>query len=340
MQELTPINRRRSFARGLRHAVIIPWVGSALLLPAMSAVAKALPQIHVTSGTIVGETTADGEIHIFKGVPFAAPPVGPLRWRAPQQVQPWAGARTATAFGPTCIQRDEPPDSMQRRLFFTGSGELRSEDCLYLNVWAGANSGTKRPVIVWIYGGGFHGGMSSNPMIDGKALAREGVVVVSFNYRVGRFGFLALPELAEESPQHSSGNYGLLDQIAALQWVKNNIATFGGDPDNATVAGQSSGSISISYLMASPLAHGLFQRAIGESGASFGPPAHAAAVDAVQDLHSAEQSGIAFAHTLGVSTLAELRALSADAILAAPPFVKPVRLRVAGHRWVYVAAFA
>jgi para-nitrobenzyl esterase len=317
MQHRTPINDGRPFAPRLRRIAAVFCAGGALLLPAAFAVASTSPQVHVTGGEITGETT--GDVDIFKGIPFAAPPVGLLRWRAPQPVQSWTGVRTATAFGPTCIQHDEPADSMQRHLFFTGSGEPRSEDCLYLNVWSSANAEKKRPVIVWIYGGGFHGGMSSNPMIDGTALARQGVIVVSFNYRVGRFGFLALPELTGESPQKSSGNYGLLDQIAALQWVKKNIAAFGGDPDNVTVAGQSSGSISISYLMASPLAHGLFERAIGESGASFGPPSHNAAVDAVQDLHSAEQTGIAFEHSLKVSTLAQLRALSADAILNAPP---------------------
>jgi para-nitrobenzyl esterase len=292
-----------------------------LLMAAASALAAAPSlQVQITGGTIAGTTSPDGEIGIFKGVPFAAPPVGDLRWRAPQPVQEWNGVRSAAAFAPSCMQPlGPPPDSMQHHLFFTGSGEPHSEDCLYLNIWSGAAAGAKRPVIVWIYGGGFHGGMSSNPLTDGTQLARMGAVFVSINYRVWKFGFLALPELTRESEHHSSGNYGLLDQIAALEWVKKNIGAFGGDPDNVTVAGQSAGSISISYLMASPLAHGLFQRAIGESGASFGPRAPTAGVDVVQPLQDAERTGVAFAGSLGVSTLAQLRALPAETLLKAPP---------------------
>ena len=191
----------------------------------------------------------------FKGIPYAAPPVGPLRWRPPQPPTPWDGVRDALAFGAGCLsalENDPRPGP-------------RDEDCLYLNVWTAAKQADeKRPVMVWIHGGGFQFGSSANPATDGGALAAKGVVVVSFNYRLGVLGFLAHPDLDAEGP---SGNYGLQDQLAALRWVKANIADFGGDPDNVTVFGESAGAMAVGILMASPLAHGLFHKAIGESGA-------------------------------------------------------------------------
>jgi para-nitrobenzyl esterase len=210
-------------------------------------------RVKVTGGTIQGTVLED--MTVYKGIPFAAPPVGELRWKAPQSVVAWDGVRECTDFA---------PDPMQ------GNGEGNSEDCLYLNVWSPATSPkSKLPVMVWIYGGGFAGGGCSS--YDGAALARKGVVVVSVNYRVGRLGFLSLPELSAENPHGVSGNYGLLDQIAGLQWVQDNIARFGGDPAKVTIFGESAGGISVSMLCASPLAKGLFRGAISQSGGSFGP---------------------------------------------------------------------
>jgi len=224
-------------------------------------------QLKTADGVLEGAVSADGKVRTFKGIPYAAPPVGALRWKAPQPVVPWSGVRKAVDF---------PPRAMQGRIYddmvFHDTGP--SEDCLYLNLWMPANPPQARlPVMVWIHGGGFVAGASSEPRQDAGNLSKKGVLVVSMNYRMGVFGFLAHPALAQESGHHASGNYGLLDQLAALQWVKRNIATFGGDPDNVTVFGESAGSVSVCALMASPLAQGLFQRAIGESGAYFVPPA-------------------------------------------------------------------
>ena len=224
-----------------------------LLLGALIA-CQSRPQIVSTdAGTVSGTTNTAGDVRIFKGIPFAAPPVGPLRWREPQPVTPWTGVRRCMAFSPNPIQEN-------------GWG-VSSEDCLYLNVWTTkADSEVKKPVIVWIYGGGFTGGAGDGGWCDGEGMARKGVIFVTFNYRVGVLGFLAHPALSSESPNHVSGNYGILDQIAALRWVKRNIAAFGGDPANVTIAGESAGSCSVNTLIASPLARGLFRRAIAESG--------------------------------------------------------------------------
>lgn len=237
---------------------------------------------------------------VFKGIPFAAPPVGSLRWRAPEPPVAWAGVRKADRFSPTCMQKgaypeDSPPEPM-------------SEDCLYLNVWAplGARE-SPLPVMVWIHGGGLVNGSGSTPLYAGDVLSRRGVIVVTLNYRLGALGFLAHPDLTRESPRRVSGNYGLLDQLAALQWVKRNIAAFGGDPGNVTVFGQSSGSIAISALGASPLAKGLYRRAIGQSGGLLEP------LDAAPEfkLEGAEQVGSALARRLGAASLEALRALPA-----------------------------
>ena len=214
------------------------------------------------SGELVSETT---RVRSFKGIPYAAPPVGDLRWRAPQPAAPWQDALEAKDFSAHCWQPLSRPGS------FYGSGEIeRSEDCLYLNVWTAAETNdAKRPVMVWIHGGGLRTGSGASAWYDGSALAEKGVVLVTINYRLGPMGFLAHPELSAENQPASSGNYGILDQIAALEWVQSNIAAFGGDPGNVTIFGESAGSWSICYLVASPLAKGLLHRAIGESGGVF-----------------------------------------------------------------------
>ena len=271
----------------------LTWV---LIAAAQLTSAAVAQQVRTESGTISG-IHADG-LSVYKGIPFAAPPVGDLRWRPPVHAAPWTGTRKADAFAPACMQvgvsmPGETPPAV-------------SEDCLYLNVWTPAKSTTEHlPVIVWIYGGGYINGSAAMPLYWGDRLAQKGVIVVTIAYRLGPLGFLALPELTRESPHHSSGNYGLLDQIAALEWVQRNIAAFGGDPKCVTVAGQSSGAISVSILMASPLVKGLFQRAIGESGGLFEPVALAPKYM----LANAEHDGDKYATSLGAPSLKELRQL-------------------------------
>jgi para-nitrobenzyl esterase len=265
----------------------------------------ATAQVKTDSGTIDGTTSQDGRVRIYRGIPFAAPPVGELRWQAPRPAAPWQGGRKATAFGNRCMQAPVFSDMIFR--------DEVSEDCLYLNVWTPATQASERlPVMVWIYGGGFQAGSASEPRQDGEKLAGKGVVVVSFNYRLGVFGFFAHPELTRESGHNASGNYGLLDQVAALQWVKRNIAGFGGDPGNVTIFGESAGSFAVSALMASPLAQGLFHRAIGESGAFF--TARSGTL-APSTLAGSEASGLKFAESMGASTLAALREKPAADVL-------------------------
>ena len=236
-------------------------VGTAVLFLCAFATAFAFDNVVRTdAGLLAGGGT---DVRYFKGVPFAAPPVGKLRWMPPQPVTPWAGIRSAKEYGPICHQ---PPLLPYKQ----------SEDCLSLNVWTPAKTmDAKLPVMVWIHGGGFTIGASGQTAYDGEALAKQGVVLVSMNYRLGLFGFLAHPALSKESPYGASGNYGLMDQIAALQWVRGNIAAFGGDPGNVTIFGESAGGTSVCLLMVSPLAHGLFHRVISESAAwMFGPISH------------------------------------------------------------------
>ena len=260
-------------------------------------------KVKVEGGIISGVVNATGDVRIFKGIPFAAPPVGALRWRAPQPVKPWNGVRVCDHFGPSPMQGKPVPFSMWTKEFLIPDTPI-SEDCLYLNVWTGARaSAERRPVLVWIYGGGFSSGGAGCPIYDGEAMAQKGIIFVSINYRVGIFGFFAHPELTVESGHHASGNYGLMDQIAALRWVQHNIAAFGGDPGKVTIAGQSAGSMSVSCLVASPLAKGLFERAIGESGAMFGAPAA---------LGTAEVAGQKVLDALKVSSIAAARALPAE----------------------------
>ncbi|HXR47457.1 MAG TPA: carboxylesterase family protein [Candidatus Limnocylindrales bacterium] len=259
--------------------------------------------VRVQQGLVQG-TSEDG-LTVYKGIPFAAPPVGDLRWRSPQPAAKWDGVLQATKFAPGPIQSARPPSGM-------------SEDCLYLNVWTPAKSAKDRiPVLVWIYGGGFSSGATSDPMFNGTKLAQKGVVLVSIAYRVGQLGFLAHPELSAETTNHVSGNYGLLDQIAGLQWVQKNIATFGGDPKKVTIFGESVGGISVSMLCASPLAKGLFQGAISESGGSFGPPRPTTFPgENLKRLADAERGGEAYAKSAGVSFLAELRKIAPDKLPA------------------------
>jgi para-nitrobenzyl esterase len=272
----------------------------------LSAVQDEPAIIRVTGGLISGTQNQAGDVRIFRGIPFAAPPVGDFRWKAPQAVKPWAGVRRCDAFGPSPIQ-DVPAPFGPWSAEYLIPKEPISEDCLYLNVWTGATAAKPRPVLVWIYGGGFASGGSGVPIYDGAATAQKGIVFVSINYRVGALGFMAHPELTKESGTNASGNYGLMDQIAALQWVKQNIAAFGGDPNNVTIAGQSAGSMAVNCLVASPLAKNLFNKAIAESGANFARPN--------PSLQQAEESGQKFMQTLGVTSLAELRAKSASEIL-------------------------
>jgi para-nitrobenzyl esterase len=288
-------------------------VGAVLLTATTLQGASSKPHAKVDTGKLEGKS--DGTINAFLGIPYAAPPVGDLRWKPPARPAKWKGARKATDFGARCTQSRVYED-----MIFRDPGP--SEDCLYLNVWTPAKrTGGKLPVMVWVYGGGFVAGATSEPRQDGTNLAKENVVVVSMNYRLGVFGFFAYPELAKESGRNSAGNYGLLDQVAALEWVKRNIAAFGGDPGNVTIFGESAGSFSVSELMASPVAKGLFQRAIGESGGAFasqGLPFHT--------LAASSEAGAQFASdALGAKTLAELRALPAQKILETATATKTIR---------------
>ncbi len=256
-----------------------------------------------------GETTASG-VRVFRGIPFAAPPVGENRWRAPQPVEPWDGVRDASQFGNVCVQpRTEPRYVNIANM--DGSPPL-SEDCLYLNVWTPAESPDDRlPVMVYFYGGAFTDGAGSAPLYDGTALAERGAVVVTMNYRLGPFGFLAHPALTEEAEYKSSGNYGILDMVASLQWVQRNIAAFGGDPSNVTIFGQSAGAMAITSLMTSPLAEGLFHRAIAQSimGGAVSPNAPNATLEAQ------EQQGLRNAQAAGLETLEAMRALSTEEVV-------------------------
>ena len=281
-----------------------------LFAAAVSAFAAANDIVKLDSGQVAGIAGATSEIRIFKGIPFATPPVGNLRWRAPQAVAHWDSVRQADAFGPVCMQNSGG-----------GGGDQKvSEDCLYLNVWTGAKSaGEKRPVMVWIYGGGYNTGSGSQPDYDGEALAKKGAVVVTINYRLGVFGFFSYPELTRESDRRGAGNFGLLDSIAALQWVQKNIAAFGGDPKRVTIFGESAGAGLVANLMVSPQAKGLFHRAIGESSSWT-----TATIGKLNTLAEAEQAGVKYADGLGAKSLAELRAKPADQILKAGRGVGPI----------------
>jgi para-nitrobenzyl esterase len=278
---------------------------------AKPVIAPALTEAKTEGGMVSGVANSSGDITAFKGIPFAAPPVGDLRWKAPQPVKPWDGVKKCDAFGPSPMQAKPTPFMVYTSEFLIPAQPI-SEDCLYLNVWTGARSKSeKRAVFVFIYGGGFSSGGSACDIYNGEALAKKGIVFVSINYRVGVFGFFAHPELTKESNGMGSGNYALLDQIAALKWVKNNIAAFGGDPDKVTICGQSAGSMSVNALVASPQAKGLFKRAIAESGSlTIKNPAVP-----TNTLQNAEAEGVKAAEKVGAKSLADLRAMSAEDVL-------------------------
>ncbi len=282
----------------LKHSIsLMALLSLVICVAACSSPPNLSTVVEITGGTIEG--IAQDGILAFKGIPFAAPPVGDLRWKSPQPVLPWDGVKRTDRFA---------PGPMQDTSFgaILGGPQEISEDCLYLNVWTGAKRADEmRPVMVWIYGGGFGIGMTSTPTYDGSNLAKKGVVLVSVAYRVGPMGFLAHPELSAESG-NGSGCYGIQDQIAGLKWVKENIANFGGDPSNVTIFGESAGGISVSMLTASPMAKGLFHRAISESGGSMAPPR--------ASLKQAEEEGKAYLSALGADDINAARALSAEEI--------------------------
>ncbi|MDX9979296.1 MAG: carboxylesterase/lipase family protein [Lentisphaeria bacterium] len=273
-----------------------------LVLALCLSLTAAPPLVQTAAGPLLGN--AEDGLFVFRGIPFAAPPVGNLRWRPPQPVPPWTEPRPATAFGPAAPQpnRTSPPLPPVGRT---------DEDCLYLNVWTPGLDGGKRPVMVWIHGGGMVHGAGSVAVYEGRALARQGVVLVTINYRLGVLGFLAHPELSVESPEGVSGNYGLLDQVAALRWVRDHIAAFGGDPGNVTIFGESAGAVSVGFLLTMPLAEGLFHRAILQSGIPVAASGHLRDGE-----RSGEAQGLDIARRFGANGIADLRAKSADELVA------------------------
>ncbi len=287
---------------------------------------QAQVEARVREGVLSGIRLPEGSVSVYKGIPYAAAPVGPLRWQTPQPPEGWEGVRSAKEFAAAC-----PQNLARSRNPWTGEFMVQheaDEDCLYLNIWTAARTeNEKRPVLVYLHGGGFGEGSGSVQVYDGEQLARKGLVVATINYRLGVLGFLAHPELTAASEHGASGNYGLLDQAAALQWIRENIAAFGGDPDNVTIAGQSAGAVSVYLLTASPLAKGLFHRAIAQSGpgglASFGLTSTRSMS---RNLAEAEAEGLAFAQRKGARSIRELRALPVDTLLAAlPPGSPPTR---------------
>jgi para-nitrobenzyl esterase len=289
--------------------LLVAWSPYLLSFPARQPV-------RLIGGLVSGLPGRDPSVAVFKGIPFAAPPIGERRWKEPGPVVPWKGTLAATEFGPSCIQsivQERKPWTYE----FMAHNEV-SEDCLHLNVWTGAKSAReRRPVFVYIYGGGFTEGSTAVPVYDGEGLAKKGLVVVTANYRVGVLGFFVHPELTKESLAHASGNYGLLDQVAALRWVRSNIAAFGGDPNRVTIAGQSAGGMSVHSLIASPLAKGLFHRAIVQSGgSSVGGGGIALRSQALAD---AEANGVTFAQAKGAASLTALRAMTWQEIVAPLP---------------------
>ncbi len=259
--------------------------------------------ITVEQGQLEGAAGSHPGVRVYKGIPYAAPPVGDLRWKAPKAPASWTGVRQAIAFSPVCYQTPYAATS-----FYHQAPEEMSEDCLTLNVWTTAKSASdKRPVMVWIHGGALTHGSGSTPVYDGENLAGKGVVLVTINYRLGLLGFYAHPELTKESDRNASGNYGLLDQLAAIEWVKHNIAAFGGDPNNITIFGESAGSWSVNYLVATPLAKGLFEQAIGESGGDF---------QLLKPLSEVERDGLKLAKALGADSIAAMRSKSAKELTA------------------------
>lgn len=282
-----------------------------LLSPYLSvsrANAASADKVQVEGGLLQG-TVEDG-VRVYRGIPYAAPPVGDLRWRPPQPAPKWDGVRAADQFGPACMQTNQAIANLAPP----------SEDCLYLNVWTPAKSaGDKLPVLFWIHGGGFVAGTPAEQLYHGEWLAKKGVVFVSVGYRLGVFGFLAHPALSAESPHHVSGNYGILDMIAGLQWVQKNIGAFGGDPGKVTIQGESAGAAAVSILCASPLAKGLFRGAIAESGGTFGPVRADASIGESEPLAGAEKRAAEWLSSAGISNIAELRKVPAEKLQAMIP---------------------
>jgi para-nitrobenzyl esterase len=267
----------------------------------------AADEVKIDAGVLEGVAGSDSSVRVFRGIPFATPPVGALRWKAPQPVAPWTGVRKADTWGTRCMQGPMWGPLVTR-------DTQMGEDCLYLNVWTTARSAKARqPVLVMFHGGGFAAGSASEARTDGEWFARQGIVVVEPNYRLAVFGFLAHPELTKESGGRGSGNYGMLDQAAALEWVRRNVAAFGGDPGNVTINGESAGSMSVSALMASPLTKQLFHKAIGQSGAFFTSPSPGLIE---KPLAQKEEDGLKLAAAMGATSLADLRAKPADELLA------------------------
>src|SRR3954469_4048649 len=290
-------------------ALRLSFLGAVLAATLLGAHRYAPPRVTIDTGTLEGAVDSSTGVSVFRGIPYAAPPVGALRWRPPQAAARWNGVRSATQLGHNCVQHQPYSDIDP---FAAGV----SEDCLYLNVYTNSldTRANPRPVLVWIHGGGFWAGFGGEERHNGARLAQKGAVVVTLNYRLGAFGFLAHPALAAESPRHAAGNYGLLDQVAALEWVKRNIARFGGDPSRVTIFGESAGGMSVGSLIASPLAKGLFQRAILESGTgvSIG----------IASRDTGLAAGLRYAESVGVrgsdaNAAKRLRALNPDTILAA-----------------------
>src|SRR5215208_4034434 len=295
-------------------------VAAGFLVASTGLTAMISTQVKIDSGLVEGTASGQPSVRVFKGIPFAAPPVGENRWKAPQPVAGWEGVRKADAFGAPCAAgpagggrgggRGAAPGAAAPGAAASAAPAApsrepaRTEDCLYLNVWTSANSpGDRRPVMMWIYGGGFTGGSGGLAWYDGENLASKGPVIVTMNYRLGSLGFFAHPELAKESGHNGSGNYGMMDAIAMLQWVKRNIAAFGGDPNNVTVAGESAGAIMVGALVGSPQAKGLFARAIAESGGWMG-----LTMARMRSSAEAQAGGAKAAETMGAKNVAELRA--------------------------------
>jgi para-nitrobenzyl esterase len=310
------LHRHAEFA-ALRATHAIAAIALALTLGTPLRAQERAPTARTQAGAVRGTTASRPGVQAYLGIPYAAPPVGENRWRAPQPLSPWKGVRDADRFSPSCIQGPNTPFGPWTSEFLL-LGPV-SEDCLYLNVWTAAAAGERRPVLVYVYGGGFSSGSGDVPVYDGAPLAEKGLVVVNMNYRVGALGFLAHSALTKESG--ASGNYGLLDQVAALRWVHDNIAAFGGDPRRVTLAGQSAGAISVFLQTASPMATGLFQRAVIESGpGGLAAMGVGGARSTARPLADAEKDGAAYAERLGAHSLAELRALPATRFIGGGRF--------------------
>lgn len=302
----------QAMKRYLKNYIFFLLFTSALQLHAQKPDAITEKSVTIESGQVSG--VIDKSVKVFRGIPYAAPPIGNNRWRAPEPVATWSGIKPCSKFGPNAMQGAPVPFSVYTEEYLIPAGGDMSEDCLYLNIWTDATrTNEKRPVVVFIHGGGFTGGSGSVVIYDGVAMAKKGVVFVTINYRLGLFGFLAHPALQKESTNGmAAGNYGIMDQVTALQWVQKNIQQFGGDPRNVTIAGQSAGAHSVNVLSATPLAKGLFQKMIAESGGRV-----VKGLSNIGTLAEAEEKAVQFMHAAGASSLEELRTMPASKLMAA-----------------------